>query len=161
MRPPVRGPCRPWAGAPPASAPPAAEALDRVEPAAASWPAAWKAQLDGLRRSGAMASEAAARAAAIFAAWKGRYAGRSDVAGVEAGVEALEDGGCYRAGCFVTLTFKNAGAAARFNDRVVSPDDPSSRWGGPRQQLEPIPQPGGKMKVTWLLLPEPAPARPH
>ena len=94
-----------------------------------------------------MAAEPAARGAAIFAAW-----GQP-----REGVEAVENGGCHAAGCFMTFTFSDGRAAERFHDHVTTADDPSSSWRGPRQQLEPLSQPGGKMKVTWLLLPEPAP----
>jgi len=120
----------------------------RTPAPAAAWPAAWRAQLDRILRSGAMAPEPAARGRAIFAAW-GRQSSE--------GVEALEDGGCHSAGCFVTLTFTDARAADRFHDQVTTAGDPSSSWRGPRQRLEPLSQPNGKMKVTWILLPEPVP----
>jgi hypothetical protein len=129
---------------PPAAAP---DPREQDEAAPSSWPAAWRAQLDRIRRSGPMAPEPAARGAAIFAAW----------ARPREGVEAVEDGGCHAAGCFMTFTFADARAADRFHDHVLTAGDPSSSWRGPRQQLEPLSLPGGKTKVTWLLLPEPPP----
>jgi hypothetical protein len=96
-----------------------------------------------------MAAEPAARARAIVAAWA-RQTGE--------GVETIEDGGCYREGCFVTFTFTDGRAVERFHDQVTTSADPSSSWRGPRVQLEPLSQPGGKKKVTWVLLPEPRPS---
>jgi hypothetical protein len=141
----------------PAAAPPAPFASSSASddrPPPTSWSAAWKAQLDGIRRSGAMAPEPAAHAQRIFSAWK--------MVSAHDGVEASEEAECYRAGCFVTLTFADASAAGRFHDHVTTmTSDPSASWRGPRQQLEPLPQPGGKTKITWILLPEPdAPPRP-
>jgi hypothetical protein len=130
-------------GAPPLPPLPLPAPPGRDDAPPASWPAAWRAQLDRIRRSGPMAAEPAARGAAIFAAW----------AKPREGVESVEDGGCHAAGCFMTLTFSDARAAGRFHDQVLTAEDPSSSWRGPRQQLEPLSEPGGKTKVTWLLLP--------
>jgi len=129
---------------PPAAAP---DPREQDETAPSSWPAAWRAQLDRIRRSGPMAAEPRARADAIFAIW----------ARPREGVESVEDGGCHAAGCFMTFTFTDTHAADRFHDHVLTADDPSSSWRGPRQQLEPLSLPGGKTKVTWLLLPETPP----
>ena len=90
----------------------------------------------------ASALGAAGAARAIVAAWA-RQTGE--------GVETVDDGGCYREGCFVTFTFTDARAAERFHDQVTAGGDPSSSWLGPRVQLEPLSQPGGKRKVTWTI----------
>lgn len=111
---------------------------------APNWPAARAAQLEIIRKSGPMARDLADRATRVFTAW---------TAGLEADAQIETAGECHREGCFVTLTFGSAQRAEAFHEHVLEPADPSADWPGPRQQLEPIPQPGGKMSVTWILLP--------
>ena len=115
----------------------------QAPPSPPNWPAARAAQLEVIRRSGPIERALADRATRVFAGW----AEASDAPAVESAGE------CHRDGCFVTFRFGSSQHAKTFYDHVISPGDPAADWPGARQQLEPIPLPGGKVSVTWMLLP--------
>lgn len=114
-----------------------------ASPAAPSWPAARAAQLNVIRRSGPMERALAERATRVFTAWTATPDGGA----------AESAGECHREGCFLTFTFGSPERTEAFHERVLAAGDPSSDWPGPRQQLEPVPLPGGRQSVTWILLP--------